>query len=87
MRYVFRRLESGCWLDTWEFHSDTELKVSDIPDALARGIECGGIRAYCPMVLCLIQRLNNGRERRVGRMDILLGRGGALLNADDFKPV
>ncbi len=65
-RYMVRKLENGFWYDECEFFAEKPVAAGEAREAVAAQIQSGSLRLYAPAVLCLVEKLPNGRERIVG---------------------
>lgn len=72
-RYEVRRLDGDVWVDVHSFSSAEEFRPVDAPVVINRLLSSGEIRLLSRRgAFCLLRRLNNGRERRIGS-DVLVG--------------
>ena len=75
MRYVIRKLEGNFWVNVLEFDDVRQLQSSDVVGVIKEGIVSGGLLFFGASIFCLIQKLYNGRERRIGQ-DVAVDRSG-----------
>ena len=75
MRYVIRKFEGNFWVDVLEFNDMRELRSSDVDQIVKEKVMSGELPFFRVSVFCLIQKLPNGRERRVGK-DVVVDRMG-----------
>lgn len=69
MKYVIRKFEGSFWVDVLEFVDARQLGSSDAVEVVREKVLSGG------SVFCLVQKLYNGRERRIGK-DVAVDRRG-----------
>ena len=83
-KYVIRKYDGAIWIDALAFFDERQLASSDVAEVVCGKLESGEIRMLLPAVFCLIQRLNNGRERRIGT-DVSIGRDGKAIECPETK--
>ena len=76
MRYVIRKLEGDCWIDAVGFTNTDKIESKDAGRAIAERVADGAF--LLPSVFCLVERLNNGRERLIGN-EVCIGRDGKIM--------
>lgn len=75
MRYAIRKFEGNFWVDVLEFDEARKLGSSDVVGVVKEKVMSGGLPFFGVSVFCLVQKLRNGRERRVGK-DVVVDRRG-----------
>ena len=75
MKYVIRKFEGSFWIDVLEFVDARQLGSSDAVEGVREKVLSGGLPFFGGSVFCLVQKLYNGRERRIGR-DVAVDRRG-----------
>ena len=75
MKYVIRKFEGNFWVDVLEFVDARQLGSSDVVGVVREKVLSGGIPFFGGSVFCLVQKLYNGRERRIGK-DVAVDRRG-----------
>lgn len=75
MKYVIRKFEGSFWVDVLEFVDARQLGCSDVVGVVREKVLLGGLPFSGGSVFCLVQKLYNGRERRIGK-DVAVDRRG-----------
>ena len=75
MKYVIRKFEGNFWIDVLEFVDARQLGSSDAVEVVREKALSGGLPFFGGCVFWLVQKLYNGRERRIGR-DVAVDRRG-----------
>ena len=75
MKYAIRKFEGSFWVDVLEFVDARQLGCSDAVEVVREKVLSGGLPFFGESVFCLVQKLYNGRERRIGR-DVAVDRRG-----------
>ena len=73
--YIIRKFEGSFWIDVLEFVDARQLGSSDAVEVVREKVLSGGLPFFGGSVFCLVQKLYNGRERRIGR-DVVVDRSG-----------
>ena len=75
MEYVIRKFEGNFWIDVLEFVDARQLGCSDAVEVVREKALSGELPFSGGSVFCLVQKLYNGRERRIGK-DVAVDRRG-----------
>ncbi len=78
MRYSIRKLECNFWLDVLRFNDERQLLAEDVKSVIEDRIKIGELPIFTPSVFCIVQKLSNGREKRVGS-DVSVDRNGKVI--------
>ena len=73
--YIIRKFEGSFWVDVLEFVDARQLGSSDAVEVVREKVLSGGLPFSGGSVFCLVQKLYNGRERRIGK-DVAVDRRG-----------
>ena len=65
-------------MDVVEFNDERQLKSADVENTVREMLFSGQLPVLLPSVFCVIQKLPNGRERRIGK-DVSVGRDGKII--------
>ena len=76
MRYAIRKLEGNFWVDVLEFDDARQFEPSDAVEVVGGRMASGELPFFGASLFCLIQKLHNGRERRIGE-DVSIDRRGS----------
>ena len=82
MRYAIRKLEGNFWMDVLQVDTDRQLVASDTATLVEDKLASGELPLFSKSVFCVVQRLNNGREKRIGD-DVCVDRNGQVLSGGD----
>ena len=73
--YIIRKFEGNFWVDVLEFVDARQLGSSDAVEVVREKALSGRLPFFGGSVFCLVQKLYNGRERRIGK-DVAVDRRG-----------